>query len=191
MIRIAVALLSAGVCVAAPGVKEREPVLYFPIQEGATWVWEVRSGEGKTESSETVIKVESKDGKHTVTVDRGRDGVRVTGHYEVSDRGLARVGGKGREAARVAVLLKLPAKPGDAWTIDLPGKEGKVTCTVGAEEDVTVPAGKFRAIPVTTEFDLGTEKEKGTTWYAPGIGPVKIQTEGREGRVLKSFTPGK
>ena len=75
-----------------------------------------------------------------------------------------------------------------------PGGGGQVTYTVGKEEEVTVPAGTFKAIPVTSQVDVGGRLLKNTSWYAPGVGVVKVvmANDGNE-RVqeLKEFTPGK
>jgi hypothetical protein len=100
--------------------------------------------------------------------------------------------------AEPAPTLKLPAKEGDTWKVEREdlkrGITGKATYTVGKEESVEVPAGKFKAIPVTAESTIGGRVAKVTTWYAAGMGVVKTVTEvnGTE-RVqeLKEFTVGK
>ncbi|HEY2138838.1 MAG TPA: hypothetical protein VGH00_02070 [Chthoniobacterales bacterium] len=43
-------------------------------------------------------------------------------------------------------------------------------------ENVTVPAGKFRAMKVTSEISGGSSMVR-TTWYAPGVGLIKSATE--------------
>jgi hypothetical protein len=65
---------------------------------------------------------------------------------------------------------------------------------MGREEEVEVPAGKFKALRVEAEQELGANVFKSTLWYAPGVGLVKsvTNTNGTERvQVLKSFTPGK
>lgn len=49
--------------------------------------------------------------------------------------------------------------------------------TVGFE-NVTVPAGKFRAMKVITEITGGSMPKTRTNWYAEGVGLVKSATEG-------------
>ena len=48
---------------------------------------------------------------------------------------------------------------------------------VGVEE-VTVPAGKFRAMKVVTEMTGGGAAKTRTDWYADGVGLVKSNTDG-------------
>jgi len=70
-----------------------------------------------------------------------------------------------------------------------------VVRTVGMIEDVEVPAGKFHAVRVESEEPVGKElTQKTTTWYAPGVGWVKMVLQfgdAKEVKVLKSFAPGK
>src|SRR4051812_42966495 len=113
MRRALLALLVATPLLAAPGAKEKpkEPILYFPVTEGTTLVYEVRSGDSKMESVETVTKVEAKDGKYQVRV--GSKGKPDTADWEVSERGISRLLGDGKPPL---LELKLPAKAGDTWT---------------------------------------------------------------------------
>jgi hypothetical protein len=48
---------------------------------------------------------------------------------------------------------------------------------VAGLEDVTVPAGKFRAMKVVTEIAGGSAPKIRTNWYAAGVGLVKTVTE--------------
>lgn len=68
--------------------------------------------------------------------------------------------------------------------------------TVLGSEVVEVPAGKFNAIRVRSELNFGPRRDRFgvlscsiETWYAPGIGVVKIEHRGHQPWVLKSFTP--
>jgi hypothetical protein len=45
-------------------------------------------------------------------------------------------------------------------------------------ETITVAAGKFRAMKITSEVTGGSIPMKKTFWYAPGVGLVKTTTEG-------------
>jgi hypothetical protein len=48
---------------------------------------------------------------------------------------------------------------------------------VSGPEQVTVPAGKFRALKVVSKISSSAEITK-TFWYADGVGLVKTMTEG-------------
>jgi hypothetical protein len=74
------------------------------------------------------------------------------------------------------------------------GPSGRPRAPLAGREDVETPAGKFKAIPVTSEITTATGKTKTTAWFALGVGIVKtdLVTRGANaGQVLKSFTPGK
>jgi hypothetical protein len=111
--------------------------------------------------------------------------------------GLYRDGAEGMEMAPPLCLLQLPHKPGDTWkaasTLGATPVSG--TFTAGEEEEVTVPAGKFRAVPVTSQdFRIGNVSMRLACWYVSGKGLVKQRLE-VGGRVevleLEKFTPAK
>lgn len=202
MYRSLLALFAAAPLPAAPGPKDgAKEALYFPVTVGAKSVMEMTvSGTPMgpaMKSVVTVTKVDEKDGKFRVTVERASPGNPVAENLvlvlEVSGRGLALVAAGGKDLDKPVVLVKLPAKPGDTWTNEDP-RAGKVTVTVGKEEDVEVPAGKYKALVVVSEMNPGGRPAKTTSWYAAGVGLVKSVTtyNGFDTTdVLKSFTPGK
>lgn len=194
MVRLsALALLAASAVVAAPVPKgEKKEELYFPVVEGAKRVMQRKDGKG-SDTTETVTKVEVKDGVYKVTAERkgvGPGGMgSATVVREVSGKGVYVV-----DADKEGYpLIKLPAKEGDKWEV----KQGGRTWTymAGKEEEVEVPAGKFKALRVESEADASRKPAlKDTHWYTPGVGYVKsvISINGRETTFeLKSFTPGK
>lgn len=96
-------------------------------------------------------------------------------------------------------LLKLPAKAGDSWDSAPPnakvgGEAGDVRKVAGVEE-VTVPAGTFKAIRVDVTRLLAGKQFIVSQWYAPDIGPVKTSFQYGDALPnvisLKKFTPGK
>jgi hypothetical protein len=194
MYRPLLALLVALPVAAAPAPKGTGGPLYHPIKVGAKSVMEMSvDGAGgfagsRLETVETVTGVEVKDGTYRVTVERESKGKNFVAVIEVSAKGVFRVATNGKDLTEPVALIKLPAKPGDTW------KTASGTATVGKEEEIEVPAGKYKAIPVTTEQEIGGRTLKTTTWLAPEVGVVK-----RTGTVndittvyaLKSFTPGK
>jgi hypothetical protein len=197
----ALAMLVTGLtAAAAPNLKEKGEPLYYATKEGDKPVYEMRSGDTTTEATEVVTKVEKKDGTLLISVSREFQG-RTTppSQVSVSEKGVFRVASAGRELPVPIPMLKLPGKPGDTWTYepDTGGGGGparKTTYRMGREEEVEVPAGKFKALRVESEQELGANLFRSTLWYAPGVGLVKslTNTNGHERiQVLKSFTPGK
>jgi hypothetical protein len=176
-------LIITSTVIAAPVPKaEKTDELYFPVQIGAK---RVLVGPGRTETI-TVTKVEEKGGKYTVTVETSFDelpGRKRSYVYEVSKDGLFQK----TEEGKTHTLLKLPYKEGTTWTSDNVKPGDKLTYTVGKQEEVEVPAGKYIAIGVEVVLEqLGGETKKVTSWYAVGIGLIK-----EERNELKEFTPGK
>ena len=72
---------------------------------------------------------------------------------------------------------------------------GGMTRTVGGSEDVTVPAGTYRAVRVVASRADGG-REAVVHWYAAGVGEVKRVVRAADGtetvrRALAAFAPGK
>jgi hypothetical protein len=188
----------SGALSAAPALKNGKDDLYHPTAAGAKRVYESRSGDNSYEYTEVVTAAEKKGDAYRVSVGRESAGeVSALATVEVSARGVFRLGTAGTELPKPLPLLKLPAKPGDTWESDPAAAKagvGPTVYTVGKEEEVEVPAGKFRAIPVEAVRELKGRTFKSTSWYAPGVGLVKlVSSSGASERVqvLKSFTPGK
>jgi hypothetical protein len=180
-------LLAASLAAPVPKVKETD--LYWPTKEGTKRVMEVTTAGGNaTETTETVTKVATKDGASVVTVERTANGKAVAFEYTVSGEGVAR-----RQPGDTGSVDQFKPEAGATWATQNPGS-ANTTYTVGKPEEVEVPAGKSKAIPVVSEFDLGCTRLKSTSWYAPGVGLVKQTIKGQgtdQTSVLKEFTPGK
>jgi hypothetical protein len=75
------------------------------------------------------------------------------------------------------VLLSPTLRPGESWTWQ--DRKGLVTSkkTASAPEQITVPAGSYRATPVHTELiiptDLAPLNVMMTQWFVPGVGFIK------------------
>jgi hypothetical protein len=171
---------------AAPALKGKEEAVYFPTKEGATRVYEVQEG-GKVLMAYTdvVTKVEKKDAtiRVTLTRDYTAGGFRDATTIAVSDEGLFRVAVNGKELTKPILLLKTPPKVGTKWEVDA-GAEYRVT----KEEEVEVPAGKFKAVRV----ELVGGESTTILWFAPAVGLIKMDGGGGEQvTVLKEFKAGK
>jgi hypothetical protein len=173
-------LIGSAFALAAPVPKGVKPtVLYFPTAVGAKWVYE---RPGRPDEIVVVSKVE-KDGDSLIVSREGIEGTAMAyAPVIVSAEGLRQA----REQAngQVGWVLKSKLKSGDSWDVPDGGKR-----TVYGPEDVTVPAGKFKALRIEWKPDGATR----VSWYVPGIGEVKRveKFNGQEivRRSLKSFTP--
>ncbi|MBX9623738.1 MAG: hypothetical protein K2X82_07975 [Gemmataceae bacterium] len=185
----ALALVSAGAPV--PEAVKRGPGFY-PAEVGTKWVYE----------QDGVV--------HTQEITRAevrRDGTRLTVRVKIADEwddtyDVGKEAVVWRTSGRFVIdqaMLQFPLKAGGSWAVEMPHQEGLKAfsgrTTVGETEEVSVPAGTFRATRVVFEAtaangrDLGTP-EVYTYWYAPGVGLVRLDFAGGQ-RVLKSFTPGR
>jgi hypothetical protein len=205
MIRVAcawAALATGLAAVAAPGPKGKDDGLYHPTQVGDRLEYEARSGRAArlTRITEVVTKVEKKDGALLVSVSRDRRvGESAASTFAVSEKGVIQITTAGQDLPVPIPLLKLPAKLGDTWTYEPNTPAGapqrKTTYTMGKVEEIEVPAGKFKALRVESETDLGDGRmARSTLWYASGVGLVKSVSDigGTERtQILKAFTRGK
>jgi hypothetical protein len=198
---LAALLLGVPAALAAPGPKAGDaPPLYFPTTVGATAVREQTTGKLVGETTDTVTEVTKTADGVRVTVERtSKSGLRpVKYQTDVSAKGLAQVRFGPREFDPPTPLLKLPAKAGDTWEWEDRADEvrgpRKIKFRVVGEEEVEVPAGKFKSIRVAEEEEVRGRTSKHESWYAPDVGLVKRVTQlvvGEGVIVLKSFTPGK
>jgi hypothetical protein len=179
--------LLPAVTLAAPGPKGKADGAFFPTREGDRREYEVRTGD-KVEGSyaDEITKVEKRDGALHVSVTRTypESGSAVS-VIAVSADGLFRVAANGQAVDPPTTLLKLPARVGTKWDY-----EGGATYTViKVDEEVEVPAGKFKAVRVELA-DPGAAART-TLWFSPAVGVIKITSGTDRVQVLKAFTPGK
>jgi hypothetical protein len=194
MLHAIVAMLMSFGAVAAPVPKHLMPkeVPYYPTEVGTKWVYI----QNDMERPEEITKSEAQGGALRLTVQVGAKGELTVTSDVSKDEVIERTSGNFKIDRTV---LRFPLKEGDSWDFVCPiqkglhAESGKIT--VCETEDVTVPAGKFRATKVVfTVTEVNGEARPiphaYTFWYAQGIGLVRLEYRGGE-KVLKSFTPGK
>ncbi len=202
-----VAVLVLAAATATGGQEKQKSPDYYPLVKGNKWVYsQLRDGKEGGERRFDVWKIAVKGGKTTATVTSGSGIDPATSYIYSDEKGVSHeaIGG-------VVPLLKYPVKTGDKWSVTfkaIPPQAADYTLTatvVGVEAEVTVPAGKFKAVEVRT-VELGgfsgkTERIKESIWYAAGVGIVKRviiweniatgTTEWELAYELKKFTPAK
>src|SRR4051794_24001137 len=119
LLTIAPALaLLASLAPAAPVPRGADkPVLYFPTQVGAKWVYRGTSGPTAWEDTRVVTAVRDDGAAKVVTVGAVHpDGTVAYDHrVAVSPTGLFRLGTSGTEFRSPMCLIKLPSRAGDSW----------------------------------------------------------------------------
>lgn len=182
----------AGVAVAAPvpKVKKADP---FPHAVGTKWEY-IRNGDDKRVYVEEVTASDDKDGVRTVRVDITTDtGATQFEKYEMKDGEVRLTAATSGEYTGGMLIRKAGMKEGDTWETryTINGNEYVLECTVGAAEELTTPAGKFTAFPITRKYLQPNVRTETTYWYGDGVGLVRQTTNGRQVQELKAYTPGK
>jgi hypothetical protein len=176
----------------APALKEKAE-LYYPIKKGDKLVYEFTQDGKTSERSMTITASEEKDGDWIVTTEHLPIDV-SNGKLRVSKKGITQIEMGGTVLDPPATFLQLPAKAGDTWEIKGVKSIPTYTSKVVGEEEITVPAGKFKALRIDATIPLGDKPLTISYWHAPGVGPVKMRSVSGPTdftQVLKSFTPGK
>lgn len=165
--------------VAAAADEKMPASTYYPLSVGDTWTY--RAGDNRFQLKVTEVK--TVDGKPRAKVELLVSGKPVSfEHVGITKDGVVRYTFEGKEAKPPIEFLKLPPKADTSWKIDsevIDPKGGKLpvkgSLKVGKEEDVTVPAGKFRAITVSgQDIDAnGVKVQKLTYYFVERLGMVK------------------
>ena len=189
-------LVAPGCLFAAPAPKEQPQAnVYSPANKGDTWTYEVTTGAHSTEVTQVVSQVERKGDALIVSISQWQSGeIKPYSRVLVSDAGLFRLAGEDGVYKMPFCFLKLPVKPNERWEAETPARKSKFMAG-GEEEEVEVPAGKFKALRVESVSDVGNGQiVRATIWYARGVGLVKKTTRSHQSEqvtVLRSFTLAK
>lgn len=192
-------LLAGSITPAAPRPKAGN-ALYFPTAVGDTAVYLITIEDLRMEGTYRVTAVQRTRDGFRVTVDRGSAGKPAAlDQTDVSAEGLTLLQFGNRAIDPPTPVLRLPAKAGDTWEWAAPKADGvparKTKFKVVGEEEVDVPAGKFKAIHVEQEVEANGRTVRYEEWYAAEVGLVKKVFHHlgatKQVQVLKSFTAGK
>ncbi len=145
---------------------------HLPLEVGQGWVLKDKKGEVTIR----VAAAEKFADRDCFRVDWETDGKAYQSEFWAkSPEGILAVGRRfaGRDLAfsKPYLLLRDPLKAGDSWTASIVMGAAKqdLQMTVGPEEEVAVPAGKYRAMRVVFKGDAVEYRR----WYARGVGLVR------------------
>lgn len=197
MPRTLLALLALSpLALAAPVPKAVKKVPAYPYEVGTKWEY-IRNGDKNKVYVEEVTESEEKDGVIRFKVDVTTDsGGKMFEKYVIKDGELALTATLNGEYDPPMLIRKDKLTAGDEWATRWgykgggEGAEVEETLVVGKAEELTTPAGKFTAFPVTRK----RQGRAGTVmWYADGVGMVRHTEPGVKEPVqeLKAFTLGK
>ena len=168
-------------------LKNQEPVYYYPTTVGAKWVYDEPGGDRVL----VVSEVKDRKGAKVVTVvEENVNGPFVREVIAVSEVGLARLSMGSATFDAPQAMLQSPFRVGTTWQVKAPAVDGAKT--IAAVERIKIPAGTFEAVRVDANTSFGGAAPLiYSTWYAPGVGLLKITEGNKVHLLLKSFTPGK
>jgi hypothetical protein len=150
---------------------------YYPLKEGSKWYYRIDiPGQPAQNAIVHLAKIEKIDGVALGRLETSLKGtVTTTEHISSDETGIFRHRFNGVPTSKPLCLLKYPVKPGETWQqeITIGTEKVKSMCKVGQEEEVQVPAGKFKAIPVQIDADANGMKVATTYWFAADVGVVK------------------
>jgi hypothetical protein len=171
----------------------------LPTADGTSWEYDSTETFTGTAPVHTVVAVRASkevfEGKEVVKLTTvSGDVVSKTELVTVNDHGvvcLARSGTDGKIAKLdpPETVISAPLKSGASWDLDgeVLGNKIHQHFTVVGEENVTVPAGRFRAFHFQCE-DSSLMSIKLDRWFVPGTGLVRETTVVRGPGVLQRVT---
>jgi hypothetical protein len=155
---------------------------YYPLKVGTKWNYELDAGQPQKGMITSVIAAEENtDGKPVARLEVYINGqkAQTTEHLMSNKDGVFRVKINNQDLDPPLCILKYPLKAGQKWDTKTTAmrQQLNVTCKQGAEEDVQVPAGKYKAVPCTIETSQqtpqGEMKIVNTYWFVDDVGVVK------------------
>jgi eukaryotic-like serine/threonine-protein kinase len=188
-----------------PATKSDKISNLYPLELGNCWDYEVKAGPLRWTSTYTVDRIESVDGKTVARLEH--DGkIKTSDHWSVNETGVYRHRNDGVEFDPPVCFVQYPFKAGASWTAkyklgartDEAKRMVDVKASAGDPVEIEVPAGKFKAFPVTLEAVQNGTTAISTYYFAEGVGIVrqvedsgdmKVQKELKRAK-LKRFTPG-
>lgn len=160
---------------------------YFPLKPGSRWIYrDTTTGqEGKEAVQENlyeIMGVEEYQGKECIILNRLMHRMPMFASkdlYVVEGDKVYTFGSKDIKEGKKepSLMLKFPFKAGEKWESD--SDSIKRTHTVIGEEDVEVPAGKFKAWKIVNEYIISKgvpQTSNVTVWYAKDVGVVKVDS---------------
>jgi hypothetical protein len=185
-----------------PPKAPEKPLSFLPDTVGDTLVIEetrpTADGETTRLITRTVVAAKRTDGASVVAIkeekERAPPNVEM---YQQSDSGLFLMSRDLQLFDPPCCVARLPLKAGDTWEVNDPDAfPTPIRFRVGKEEEIEVPAGKFKAVRIEKETILRDLKRvRVTEWTVPGMGAVKVRARLGDGteivHVLKSFTRAK
>lgn len=186
--RIRLAFGCFTLCVLTSAVHAQQPLKsseYFPTKIGTRWIYKTTAGNETARIEVRIVEKEAIAGTMCVKLEAAtlvKNNVRTriqNEHVHVSEKGAFRYAANNNNLTPPLQFLSFPAKKGESWNVASRslGLELKGTFKI-EEEEITVPAGKFKAVVCRVEnFTIDGKKVPHTYYFASGIGLIKQVVE--------------
>jgi hypothetical protein len=152
---------------------------YYPLEEGNAWYYKLTI-EGKEEKiTAKITRAEFFNGKFAMRLEVPSLG--ITEHLLQTGHGVYRFRYNDVAISPPFQLLPYPAKVGAKWKGEFSAVTGKTRFPpkstfegeIQSEEDVVVPAGKYKALKVAITITSNAQESASTFWFAKDVGIVK------------------
>lgn len=159
---------------------------YFPAPLGAEWHYDVTSSMGTSLKMKNVVTEVTKraEGGYLIVITSYTPQESVNYYHKVPgwvyiDKSVTPSSNYTFDFVEDKNDLMNPLAIGKTWSYEGTGSGIAVTqdWKVEGAEEVTVPAGKYKAIKVTSNGTMGGNPTKYTFWYVDRVGCVRIETE--------------
>lgn len=175
-IRTALSIAALTFLVLAPqAVCQDAKVEFMPLKVGNAWTYKVEFGGQNLSITQKVTKIEKKGTEEVASIDSEIMGQTITEQTSQNAKGVFRHSFQGMAVDPPIQALRLPVKKGESWDAEftIMGQKMKATMKTEAEEEVTVPAGKYKGVIVSMDMEFMGQKMSAKSWFAPKVGIVK------------------
>ncbi|HYV39878.1 MAG TPA: hypothetical protein VE988_29590 [Gemmataceae bacterium] len=173
--------ISVAAAVPALATETQPKPNYYPLSEGAKWYYKVEAPGAVGETYVVqAVKAETIDGVSLFRIETAKKGQDpISEHIRSDDTGVFRHRAKGIAINKPICLLKYPVKVGEKWEdeVEVAGQKFTMKMEVTKEEEVAVPAGKYKTVAVRATAAIGGVEVITTYWFADGVGIVKQSTD--------------
>lgn len=177
-----------------PDALKHEGFKYYGLDVAAEQTYEFDMDGSKREGGQKLSYKGLKDGKPQFMIERSGALAQIgTESVEVREDGVYIVATDRMQTLKSA-MMALPAKleSGKTWDITEDVKDDlgndvkmKATNKIEGQEKLKTPAGEFDCMVVSMTGTLETQGKKqtvsGKTWFAAGVGTVKLKVESKTG----------
>jgi hypothetical protein len=152
---------------------------YYPVEVDNVWHYKVTANGRDAKISTRIAKIEDFNGEKFARLESPT--VALTEHLSQTDKGVFRHRFNGAEVTPPFKLLPYPAKPGTKWqgefAVEKDQGKHKYSGEIQAEENIDVPAGKYKALRVVIKLEENGMMIETTYWFAKDVGFVKQTVE--------------